>query len=73
MRCILVNWLVKVNKKLNFGPETVFLAINLLDRFLAAASIAHDCLQLLALSALFVSAKMVSMFPCCNNKTLSFI
>ncbi|KAF2358638.1 Cyclin C-terminal domain, partial [Trinorchestia longiramus] len=58
VRCAIVNWLVKINGKLNFGAETVFLAVHLLDRFLAASAIASDCVQLLAVCSLFVAAKM---------------
>ncbi|XP_063615002.1 cyclin-O-like [Penaeus indicus] len=60
MRCTLVHWLIKVNHQLQFGPETVFLAVNLADRFLVVTPLAQDCLQLLAVAALFVAAKMVS-------------
>ncbi|XP_037782153.1 G2/mitotic-specific cyclin S13-7-like [Penaeus monodon] len=58
MRCTLVHWLIKVNHQLQFGPETVFLAVNLADRFLVVTPLAQDCLQLLAVAALFVAAKM---------------
>lgn len=59
MRCTLVHWLLKVSRQLHFGQETVFLAINLADRFLALTPLAPDCLQLLAVSTLFLAAKMV--------------
>ncbi|XP_042210995.1 G2/mitotic-specific cyclin S13-7-like [Homarus americanus] len=64
MRCTLVHWLIKVNHQLNFGPETVFVAVNLADRFLAVTPLAQDCLQLLGVGALFVAAKMEEcVFP----------
>ncbi|KAK3858729.1 hypothetical protein Pcinc_035105 [Petrolisthes cinctipes] len=44
--------------QLQFGPETVFVAVGLTDRFLSLTPLAHDCLQLLAVSALFLAAKM---------------
>ncbi|XP_068240740.1 uncharacterized protein [Palaemon carinicauda] len=58
MRCTLVHWLIKVNHKLQFGPETVFLAVNISDRFLALTPLAQDCLQLLAVASLYVAGKM---------------
>lgn len=58
MRCTLVHWLIKVNHQLQFGPETVFLAVNISDRFLAVTPLAQDCLQLLAVASLFIAAKM---------------
>ncbi|XP_076059977.1 uncharacterized protein LOC143036470 [Oratosquilla oratoria] len=69
MRCTLVNWLIKVNHKLDFGPETVFVAVNLLDRFLSTTPIARDCLQLLAVACLFIAAKMEG----CNFPTVKEI
>ncbi|ROT76352.1 hypothetical protein C7M84_005050 [Penaeus vannamei] len=63
MRCTLVHWLIKVNHQLQFGPETVFLAVNLADRFLVVTPLAQDCLQLLAVAALFVAAKMECVVP----------
>lgn len=61
MRCTLVHWLIKVSQQLQFGAETVFVAVGLSDRFLATTPLAQDCLQLLALCSLFVAAKMVSI------------
>ncbi|XP_071538305.1 uncharacterized protein [Panulirus ornatus] len=58
MRCTIVHWLIKINHRLKFGPETVFLAVNLADRFLAITPLAQDCLQLLAVTTHFLAAKM---------------
>lgn len=64
MRCTLVNWLVKVNYEMQFQSETIFIAVNLTDRFLASTPIAQDCFQLLAVCALRLAAKLVS---CARN------
>nr|XP_053648229.1 cyclin-O-like [Cherax quadricarinatus] len=58
MRCTLVHWLIKVNNQLKFGPETVFVAVNLVDRFLAVTPLAQDCFQLLVVATLFIAGKM---------------
>lgn len=34
MRAILVDWLIEVHYKFKLMPETLFLTINLIDRFL---------------------------------------
>ena len=47
------------NRQFQFSDETIFLAVNVLDRFLARTSVAADCFQLLGLASLLVAAKMV--------------
>ncbi|KAJ1565340.1 G2/mitotic-specific cyclin, partial [Cladochytrium tenue] len=56
-RRVLVNWLVHVHALLRQQPETLHLAVNLCDRFLAARPVALHRLQLVAMAALLVSAK----------------
>lgn len=34
MRAILVDWLVEVHQKFKLLPETIFLTVNLIDRYL---------------------------------------
>jgi len=34
MRAILVDWLIEVHYKFKLLPETLFLTVNLIDRFL---------------------------------------
>lgn len=57
MRSILVDWLVEVHLKFRLIPETLLLAINLMDCFLTEEDIGVDKLQLLATGCLFLAAK----------------
>ena len=57
VRAILVDWLIEVHHKFQCFHETLFLAINLMDRFLADNAVATNKLQLLAVTALFIAAK----------------
>jgi len=60
-RACLVTWMFMVSKRqFQFHDETVFLGVNVLDRFLARTSVAADCFQLLGLASLLVAAKMVT-------------
>ena len=36
MRAILVDWLIQVHIRFHLLPETLFLCVNILDRFIAA-------------------------------------
>jgi len=47
-------------REFEFHDETLFLSVNVLDRFLARTSVAADCFQLLGLASLLVAAKMVN-------------
>lgn len=57
MRSILVDWLVEVHEKFNCYTETLYLAINLMDRFLSKNKVTLKKLQLLAVTSLFIAAK----------------
>jgi len=63
MRAILVDWLVDVHKKYKLRPETLFLAISLVDRYLDRRLIARRKLQLVGVTALLVAAKFEEMHP----------
>lgn len=63
MRAILVDWLVDVHKKYKLRPETLFLAISLVDRFLEKRTTARRHLQLVGVTALLVAAKFEELYP----------
>lgn len=64
MRCILVDWLIEVHYKFKLFPETLYLTVNILDRFLAKTSevVTKRDLQLVGVTALLVSAKYEEMY-----------
>ncbi|KAL8483530.1 hypothetical protein ACS0TY_026279 [Phlomoides rotata] len=57
MRAILVDWLIQVHNKLRLMPETLYLTINILDRFLALQSVSTTELQLVGISSLLIASK----------------
>ena len=57
MRAILMDWLIEVHSKFRLLPETLFIATNLIDRFLSARVISLIKFQLVGVTALFVAAK----------------
>ena len=69
MRSILVDWIVEVDKKLQLRPETIFLTVNLLDRYLEKQVCAKDRLQLIGTACLFIASKYEEIYPP-NLKTL---
>ncbi|KAI4341220.1 hypothetical protein MLD38_025970 [Melastoma candidum] len=57
MRAILVDWLVDIHNKFELMPETLYLAINIMDRFLSAEAVPRKELQLLGMGAMFTASK----------------
>ncbi|RRT66111.1 hypothetical protein B296_00032219 [Ensete ventricosum] len=56
MRGILVDWLVQVAEEYKLLPNTLYLAVSYIDRFLSSKAISMQRLQLLGVSTMFVAA-----------------
>lgn len=57
MRSILMDWLVQVHNRFALLPETLFLTVNYVDRFLSSKIVSLGKLQLVGATAIFVAAK----------------
>jgi len=57
MRGILCDWLIDVHGKFRLLPETIFLATNIIDRFLSIRTVSLVKFQLVGVTALFIAAK----------------
>ncbi|CDY41784.1 BnaC02g13720D [Brassica napus] len=57
MRTILIDWLVEVAEEYRLLPETLYLAVNCLDRYLSGNVITKQNLQLLGVSCMMIAAK----------------
>ncbi|KAF5296260.1 hypothetical protein FQA39_LY12597 [Lamprigera yunnana] len=63
MRTILVDWLVEVALEYKLQSETLFLAVNYIDRFLSYMSVVRGKLQLVGTAAMFIAAKYEEIYP----------
>lgn len=63
MRSILVDWLVEVHFKFRLQAPTLWLCVNILDRYLSASVLPRNQLQLLGVSSLLVACKFEEIFP----------
>ena len=63
MRMILIDWLVEVHLKFKLLPETLFLTINFIDRYLQNNQTPRDKLQLIAVSSLLIACKYEEIYP----------
>ncbi|RWW79794.1 hypothetical protein BHE74_00011900 [Ensete ventricosum] len=57
MRAILIDWLIEVHYKFELMDETLFLTVNIIDRFLASQSVVRKKLQLVGVTAMFLACK----------------
>jgi hypothetical protein len=58
MRGILTDWLIQVHSRFRLLPETLFLCINIIDRFLSARVVSLVKLQLVGITCMFIAAKV---------------
>lgn len=56
-RGILIDWLIEVHTRFHLLPETLFLAVNVIDRFLSEKVVQLDRLQLVGITAMFIASK----------------
>ena len=57
MRQTLVDWLLQVHLRYHMWPETLWIAINIVDRFLSKRVVSLVKLQLVGVTAMFIAAK----------------
>ncbi|GAB5566285.1 cyclin-A1 isoform X1 [Prionailurus iriomotensis] len=63
MRTILVDWLVEVGEEYKLRAETLYLAVNFLDRFLSCMSVLRGKLQLVGTAAILLASKYEEIYP----------
>jgi hypothetical protein len=63
MRATLVNWFFICQEKLQFSPETIYLAVNLVDRYLSKKKVSGKRkLQVIGAASLLIAAKYEEMY-----------
>lgn len=63
MRAILIDWLVEVHMKFRLVPETLFLCVNIIDRYCLKGHVMRSQLQLVGVTALLVACKYEEIYP----------
>mmetsp|Transcript_97931 Transcript_97931/g.178967 ORF Transcript_97931/g.178967 Transcript_97931/m.178967 type:complete len:391 (+) Transcript_97931:87-1259(+) len=63
VRASTVDWFVEVQMKYHLKKETLFLAVSILDRFLATKRVRLRDLRLVACTALFIAGKFEELSP----------
>ncbi|KZS92347.1 hypothetical protein SISNIDRAFT_412759 [Sistotremastrum niveocremeum HHB9708] len=57
MRFKLVDWIAQVHMRYHLLPETLWIAVNIMDRFLSKRAVSLEKVQLVGMTALFIAAK----------------
>ncbi|KAJ6745512.1 CYCLIN-A2-4 [Salix koriyanagi] len=63
MRGILIDWLVEVSEEYTLVPDTLYLTVNLIDRFLSQTYIEKQRLQLLGVTCMLIASKYEEIIP----------
>ena len=63
MRAILIDWLVEVHMKFRLVPESLYLCVQLIDRYCSVADVPRTKLQLVGVTALLVACKHEEIWP----------
>jgi len=62
MRAILIDWLVEVHQKFKMQPQTLYICVNILDRYLERKIVKRDELQLIGCAALWTASKIEEIY-----------
>ena len=63
MRAILIDWIIDVHKKYKLKPETLYLTVNIIDRFLSKQNVTTIKLQLVGVVSLLIASKYEDIHP----------
>ena len=73
MRSVLMDWLVQVHQRFNLLPETLFLTVNYVDRFLTKKIVSIGKLQLVGATALLLASKYEEITSPCLNEIIYMV
>ena len=63
MRSILVDWIIEVHFQFKLKVESLFLTVNLIDRYLEKVKVTKENLQLVGVSSMLIACKYEEIWP----------
>ncbi|KAK3097913.1 hypothetical protein FSP39_014390 [Pinctada imbricata] len=63
MRGLLISWMIGLHHHLNLSQDTLFIAVNIVDRVLDIMQASRDYLQLLGITAILIASKVEDIHP----------
>ncbi len=62
MRSVLIDWIIEVQQKFKLTEETLYLSVNLIDRYLGICKVQREKLQLLGVGAMLIASKYEEIY-----------
>ena len=62
MRSTLISWLIEVHLKYQLQPETLFITVNIVDRYCQTKEVKRSDYQLLGVTAMLIAAKYEEIY-----------
>jgi cyclin B len=62
MRSILIDWLVEVHLKFKLFPDTLYITVNIIDRYLSLKPVTRSNLQLVGVTAMLIASKYEEIY-----------
>ena len=62
-RAFLIEWIIDVHRKFRLLPETLYVTVFLIDRFLSLKQIKKSQLHILGVTSLLISTKYEEIYP----------
>ena len=62
-RSKLINWLIQINYNFKLLPETLFITVNIIDRYFSLNHIAKWEVQLVGVAAMLIATKYEEIYP----------
>jgi hypothetical protein len=63
MRGILIDWIIEVHYQFKLKTESLFLTINLIDKYLEKIMVSKENLQLVGVSSMLIACKYEEIWP----------
>jgi hypothetical protein len=63
VRAVLVDWILKVHEKFKLLTETLFIIVNIIDRYLSVYKVRRDEVQLIGAAAMLIATKYEEIYP----------
>ena len=63
LRAEVINWLFRIHLKFRLWPETLYITVNLMDRYLSLYDMPAEKVYLLAIASLLIATKYEEIYP----------
>lgn len=63
IRSTLIDWLIQIHYNFKLWPETLFLTVNMIDRYFSVAQVSKREVQLVGIAALLIITKYEEIYP----------